>query len=77
MTCIRPGIEQKLAAMLPDKELPPWAWDHMHNARMGYPLLVLDMYEHAYHMDYGEVIRIISARIATSRERRDYERGKE
>ena len=30
-----------------------WAWDHMHNAAMGYPLLVLDMYEHAYHMDYG------------------------
>ena len=30
-----------------------WAWDHMHNAPMGHPLLVLDMYEHAYHMDYG------------------------
>lgn len=30
-----------------------WAWDHMHNAPMGYPILVLDMYEHAYHMDYG------------------------
>ena len=30
-----------------------WAWDHMHNAPTGYPLLVLDMYEHAYHMDYG------------------------
>jgi len=30
-----------------------WAWDHMHNAAMGYPLLVLDMYEHAYHIDYG------------------------
>src|SRR5215204_4308245 len=30
-----------------------WAWDHTHNASMGYPLLVLDMYEHAYHMDYG------------------------
>ena len=30
-----------------------WSWDHMHNAPMGYPLLVLDMYEHAYHMDYG------------------------
>ena len=30
-----------------------WAWDHMHNAPMAYPLLVLDMYEHAYHMDYG------------------------
>ena len=30
-----------------------WAWDHMHNAPMGRPLLVLDMYEHSYHMDYG------------------------
>lgn len=30
-----------------------WAGDHMHNAPMSRPLLVLDMYEHAYHMDYG------------------------
>jgi len=30
-----------------------WAWDHMHNAAAGLPLLVLDMYEHAYHMDFG------------------------
>ena len=30
-----------------------WASDHMHNAPMTRPLLVLDMYEHAYHMDYG------------------------
>jgi Fe-Mn family superoxide dismutase len=30
-----------------------WAWDHMHNAPTGSPLLVLDMYEHAFHMDYG------------------------
>lgn len=30
-----------------------WAWDHMHNAPAGHPLLVLDMYEHSYHMDYG------------------------
>ncbi|HEX8139520.1 MAG TPA: Fe-Mn family superoxide dismutase [Pyrinomonadaceae bacterium] len=30
-----------------------WSWDHMHNAPTGYPLLVLDMYEHAYQMDYG------------------------
>ena len=30
-----------------------WAWDHMHNAPLSRPLLVLDMYEHAYHMDYG------------------------
>lgn len=30
-----------------------WSWDHTHNAPMSRPLLVLDMYEHAYHMDYG------------------------
>jgi superoxide dismutase, Fe-Mn family len=30
-----------------------WAWDHMHNAVMGVPLLALDMYEHAYHLDFG------------------------
>ncbi len=30
-----------------------WAWDHAHNAVMGAPLLVLDMYEHAYHLDFG------------------------
>jgi Fe-Mn family superoxide dismutase len=30
-----------------------WAWDHMHGAIGGLPLLALDMYEHSYHMDYG------------------------
>jgi Fe-Mn family superoxide dismutase len=30
-----------------------WAWDHMHNAATGMPLIALDMYEHSYHMDYG------------------------
>ncbi|HTJ16083.1 MAG TPA: Fe-Mn family superoxide dismutase [Steroidobacteraceae bacterium] len=30
-----------------------WAWDHMHGAIAAVPLLVLDMYEHSYHMDYG------------------------
>ena len=30
-----------------------WAWDHQHSAPMSIPLLVLDMYEHAYQMDYG------------------------
>lgn len=30
-----------------------WAWDHMHAAIAGVPLLALDMYEHSYHMDYG------------------------
>lgn len=30
-----------------------WAWDHMHGAVNGAPLIALDMYEHSYHMDYG------------------------
>lgn len=30
-----------------------WAWDHMHSAVAGVPLIALDMYEHSYHMDYG------------------------
>jgi Fe-Mn family superoxide dismutase len=30
-----------------------WAWDHMHGGITGMPLLAMDMYEHAYHMDYG------------------------
>lgn len=30
-----------------------WAGDHMHNAPVGKPTVVLDMYEHSYHMDYG------------------------
>jgi len=30
-----------------------WAWDHMHGAIGGVPLLALDMYEHSYHMDFG------------------------
>jgi Fe-Mn family superoxide dismutase len=30
-----------------------WAWDHMHGAVTGAPLIALDMYEHSFHMDYG------------------------
>jgi Fe-Mn family superoxide dismutase len=30
-----------------------WAADHTHALAGGVPLLALDMYEHAYHMDYG------------------------
>ena len=30
-----------------------WAWDHMHNAPSSFPLLPMDMYEHAYQMDFG------------------------
>jgi Fe-Mn family superoxide dismutase len=29
------------------------AWDHAHQVAVGEPVLVLDLYEHAYHMDYG------------------------
>lgn len=30
-----------------------WAWDHTHCLAGGSPLLVMDMYEHSYQMDYG------------------------
>jgi Fe-Mn family superoxide dismutase len=30
-----------------------WASDHAHNSPFSIPLLVLDMYEHSYQMDYG------------------------
>jgi Fe-Mn family superoxide dismutase len=30
-----------------------WAADHMHAAALALPVLALDMYEHAYHLDFG------------------------
>jgi superoxide dismutase, Fe-Mn family len=30
-----------------------WAWDHTNGAANSTPLLVVDMYEHAFHLDYG------------------------
>jgi Fe-Mn family superoxide dismutase len=30
-----------------------WAADHAHNLAGGVPILALDMYEHAYHLDFG------------------------
>ena len=30
-----------------------WLWDHMHGAAATVPLLVMDMYEHSFQMDYG------------------------
>jgi superoxide dismutase, Fe-Mn family len=43
-----------LAHNLHTKELHNyWAADHAHNAPFSIPVLVLDMYEHSYQMDYG------------------------
>jgi Fe-Mn family superoxide dismutase len=37
-----------------DKKLMnQWAADHTHNLAMSTPILIIDMYEHAYHMDFG------------------------
>jgi len=33
--------------------LNTWAADHTMTLAGGQPILALDMYEHAYHMDYG------------------------
>lgn len=41
------------ASDMPSTVRDALARDHMHNVPTGVPLLVLDMYEHAYHMDYG------------------------
>ena len=30
-----------------------WMADHMHSPATTVPLLVLDMYEHSYHLDFG------------------------
>ena len=30
-----------------------WLWDHLHGPAATWPLLVMDMYEHSYQMDYG------------------------
>lgn len=39
-----------------------WQADHMHNPTSAEPLLVLDMYEHSYHMDFGtDTARYIDA----------------
>jgi len=30
-----------------------WLWDHMHSPAATMPLLVMDMYEHSFHIDFG------------------------
>jgi Fe-Mn family superoxide dismutase len=36
-----------------DRLVNQWAADHTMTLAAGTPLVALDMYEHAYHMDYG------------------------
>lgn len=43
------SVMQALAASLHNY----WCWDHMHGPATATPLIALDMYEHAFHMDYG------------------------
>jgi Fe-Mn family superoxide dismutase len=34
-----------------------WAWDHTNGPAGGVPVLVFDLYEHAYQMDYGAMTK--------------------
>jgi Fe-Mn family superoxide dismutase len=36
-----------------DRLVNQWAADHAHNLSGAIPILALDMYEHAYHLDFG------------------------
>ena len=45
------GISEKWGRIFVN--FPYWSADHSSNAPFSVPLLVLDMYEHAYQMDYG------------------------
>jgi superoxide dismutase, Fe-Mn family len=33
-----------------------WQWDHLHAPAATLPLLVIDMYEHSYHIDFGTAV---------------------
>jgi Fe-Mn family superoxide dismutase len=39
--------------LLRDALITCWSGGHTQNHAGGLPLLVLDMYEHAFHLDYG------------------------
>ena len=36
-----------------DRLVNQWAADHLHSLACALPILALDMYEHAYHLDFG------------------------
>lgn len=56
-----------------------WAADHTHCAAGGQPILALDMYEHAYHLDFGAqaaaYVDAFMANIAWSRVYERYQRA--
>ncbi len=55
-----------------------WAADHTHALAGGVPLLALDMYEHAYHMDFGaDAARYVDVFMANVRWEGVYERYQE
>jgi len=55
----RPADERGLALVLPTflpcggRLVSQWPADHTHGLGGGAAILPLDMYEHAYHVDYG------------------------
>ncbi len=52
-----------------------WAADHAHALAAGVPILALDMYEHAYHMDFGAAAaRYVDAFVANIHWPRVHER---
>lgn len=57
------GSGWAILAISPEGDLHNyWAWDHSTGAPQSHPLLVLDMYEHAYHLDYGAAaVRYVDA----------------
>jgi Fe-Mn family superoxide dismutase len=55
--------------------LNQWAADHTHALAGGIPILALDMYEHAYHLDFGAAAGLyVAAFMDNIRWKRVYER---
>ena len=56
-----------------------WQWDHAHAPSATLPILVMDMYEHAYALDYGaataKYIDVFMANIQWDSVDRRFEQG--